>query len=102
MATHNPGAAADVKPSVSPAEGGRHGDRAGGERWADPRAIQVYRPAVMPKRDVPFVPTTEPVVESILDFAGLTDRDVLYDLGCGDGRIVIGAAKRGARGTGVD
>jgi precorrin-6B methylase 2 len=55
-----------------------------------------------PKRDVPFVPTTEPVVEAILDFAGLRDGDVLYDLGCGDGRIVIGAARRGVRAVGVD
>src|SRR5688500_15126940 len=69
-------------------------------RWRDPRQFRVHRP--VQKRDVPYVPTAEPVVESILDFAEVGEGDVLYDLGCGDGRIVIGAAKRGARGVGVD
>ena len=66
----------------------------------DPRGVQVHRPA--PKRDVPYVPTEEPVVEAILDFAGVGPDDTLMDLGCGDGRIPIGAARRGARGVGVD
>jgi SAM-dependent methyltransferase len=68
--------------------------------WRDPRHVQVHRPA--PKRDVPYVPTAELVVEAILDFAGVGPGDTLYDLGCGDGRIPIGAAKRGARAAGVD
>lgn len=50
----------------------------------------------------PFVPTPPEVVERMLDLAGVTSADVVYDLGCGDGRIVIAAAKRGARGVGVD
>ena len=54
------------------------------------------------KRDVPYVPTAEPVVEAMLDLAGVGPADVVYDLGCGDGRVVIAAAKRGARGVGVD
>ena len=51
----------------------------------------------------PFVPTPQEVVERMLDLAGVTGNDVVYDLGCGDGRIVITAAKKyGARGVGVD
>ena len=52
---------------------------------------------------VPYVPTPQPVVEKMLDMAKVSARDVVYDLGCGDGRIVITAAKkRGARGVGID
>ncbi len=51
----------------------------------------------------PFVPTPQDVVERMLELAGVTKNDVVYDLGCGDGRIVITAAKKyGARGVGVD
>jgi ribosomal protein L11 methylase PrmA len=42
------------------------------------------------------------VVEAMLRLADVRPGDVVYDLGCGDGRIVIGAAQRGARGVGVD
>lgn len=53
--------------------------------------------------DVPYVPTTEPAVEEMLKLARVTKNDVVYDLGCGDGRIVIAAAKQyGARGVGID
>src|SRR5206468_11732591 len=52
--------------------------------------------------DVPYVPTPQEVVDAMLDLGKVTRNDVLYDLGCGDGRIVISAAKRGARATGVD
>jgi len=60
-----------------------------------------------PKLDAPnlapFVPTPQDVVERMLKLAGVTKRDVVYDLGCGDGRIVIMAAQKfGARGVGVD
>ena len=51
----------------------------------------------------PWVPTPPAVVDRMLELAGLTNRDVLYDIGCGDGRIVITAARRyGARGVGLD
>lgn len=51
----------------------------------------------------PYVPTPQDVVEKMLELAQVTSSDVLYDLGCGDGRIVITAAKKyGARGVGVD
>jgi len=51
----------------------------------------------------PFVPTPMLVVEKMLEMAGLEATDVVFDLGCGDGRIVITAARKyGARGVGVD
>jgi SAM-dependent methyltransferase len=53
--------------------------------------------------DVPFVPTPEEVVETMLAMAEISENDVLYDLGCGDGRIVIKAAKKyNCRGVGID
>jgi len=53
--------------------------------------------------DVPYVPTTEQAVQAMLKLADLKKTDVVYDLGCGDGRIVIAAAnKYGARGVGID
>jgi len=51
----------------------------------------------------PFVPTPMPVVEKMLEIAEITAEDVVYDLGCGDGRILITAARKyGARGVGID
>ena len=56
-----------------------------------------------PKLDVPYVPTPQPVVDKMLEMAQVKKGDVLYDLGCGDGRIVITAARQfGARGVGID
>ena len=53
--------------------------------------------------DVPYVPTPMDVVEAMLDLAKVSKNDVVYDLGCGDGRIVVTAAKKyGATGIGVD
>jgi cyclopropane fatty-acyl-phospholipid synthase-like methyltransferase len=53
--------------------------------------------------DVIYVPTPQPVVEAMLDLAEVKATDVVYDLGSGDGRIVITAAKKyGARGVGVE
>ena len=52
--------------------------------------------------DAPFWPTPEPLVERMLDLAGVGPGDHLIDLGCGDGRIVIAAARRGATALGVD
>ncbi|MBI4193496.1 MAG: class I SAM-dependent methyltransferase [Betaproteobacteria bacterium] len=53
--------------------------------------------------DVIFVPTPNDVVNKMLEMAAVTARDVVYDLGCGDGRIVITAAQKyGARGVGID
>jgi predicted RNA methylase len=53
--------------------------------------------------DVPYVPTTEEAVKAMLKLADVKSSDIVYDLGCGDGRIVIAAAKEyGAHGVGVD
>lgn len=53
--------------------------------------------------DVPYVSTPYPVVEEMLRIAEVNKDDILYDLGCGDGRIVITAVKKfGCRGVGVD
>lgn len=62
---------------------------------------QTQQPSRQP--DVPYVPTTEPAVQAMLKLAGVKKTDVVYDLGCGDGRIVIAAAKTyGAHGVGID
>ena len=51
----------------------------------------------------PYVSTPPQIVEAMLELAGVTNDDTVYDLGCGDGRIVILAARKyGARGVGVD
>ena len=53
--------------------------------------------------DVPYVPTPYEVVNEMLRIAGVSKNDILYDLGCGDGRIVITAAKEiGCHGIGID
>jgi len=53
--------------------------------------------------DVIFVPTPQEVVEKMLELAQVQKDDVVYDLGCGDGRIVVTAAKKyGCRGFGFD
>ena len=53
--------------------------------------------------DVPYVPTPPEVVDAMLSLAAVRAGDVLYDLGCGDGRIVIAAAKRfGIKAAGID
>ncbi len=56
-----------------------------------------------PNLDVPYEPTHPKVVEAMLELAQVTEDDLLYDLGCGDGRIlIIGAKKYGVHGVGVD
>jgi precorrin-6B methylase 2 len=53
-------------------------------------------------KDVVWVPTPQPLVERMLDLAKVTPQDFLMDLGSGDGRTVITAAKRGLRAQGVE
>jgi SAM-dependent methyltransferase len=53
--------------------------------------------------NAPYVPTSDNVVRAMLKLAGVTKNDIVYDLGCGDGRIIIFATKEyGARGIGID
>lgn len=59
--------------------------------------------AAAPKPDVIYVPTPQPVVDAMLEMAGVETGDILYDLGSGDGRIPITAAKRfGVRAVGIE
>jgi cyclopropane fatty-acyl-phospholipid synthase-like methyltransferase len=55
------------------------------------------------QEEIPFVPTPLEVVDRMLEMAEVKSKDVIYDLGSGDGRIVIRAAKKyGARGVGIE
>src|SRR5204863_6551285 len=56
-----------------------------------------------PRLDVPYVPTPQGVVDRMLETAKVKKTDVVYDLGCGDGRIVVTAAKKyGCKAVGID
>ncbi|MCX6573252.1 MAG: class I SAM-dependent methyltransferase [Candidatus Aminicenantes bacterium] len=75
-------------------------------RYDESRVIRVY-PGSHGRQDAadlaPFVPTPPEVVARMLEVAAIGPEDVVYDLGCGDGRMVIAAAKtRGARGVGIE
>ena len=64
---------------------------------------QDYTPSVGQEgKDVIWVPTPQALVDKMLDMAKLTPKDIHYDLGSGDGRTVITAAKRGAQAYGVE
>jgi SAM-dependent methyltransferase len=66
-----------------------------------PRVRAAQAPAARP--DVAYIPTPPAVVEAMLTMADVKSTDVVYDLGSGDGRIVIAAAQKyGARGVGVE
>jgi SAM-dependent methyltransferase len=59
--------------------------------------------AVKPALDVPYEPSTPEIVAGMLDLGNVTKKDVVIDLGCGDGRIVVEAVRKyGARGIGID
>jgi hypothetical protein len=67
------------------------------------RAPKAFEPEVgQPGKDVVWVPTPQAVVDKMLELAKLTKDDFLMDLGSGDGRTVITAAKRGARAVGIE
>lgn len=65
-------------------------------------AVQAQDSAFESKKIVPFVPTPQVVVDKMIELAGVKKGDVVYDLGSGDGRIVITAAKKGARAVGFE
>lgn len=65
-------------------------------------AITTQDSVEAPRLDVPYVPTSNAIVEKMLDLGEVGPEDYVIDLGSGDGRIPIAAAKRGARGFGVD
>jgi len=64
-----------------------------------PAAAQGPAPVLI---NAPYVTSPDRVVSAMLQLAGVTKSDTLYDLGCGDGRIVVAAAKLGAHGVGID
>ena len=71
--------------------------------WAVLMILALQSAQPLRKLDVPYVPTPPGVVNAMLKMARVTGKDVVYDLGCGDGRIPIAAAQTyGARGVGVD
>ena len=62
-----------------------------------------FEPQVgQPGKDVVWVPTSQALVDKMLDLAKVGPNDIVYDLGSGDGRTVITAAKRGARAFGIE
>jgi SAM-dependent methyltransferase len=66
-------------------------------------SLVVVKTTAQPAVLAPYSPTPLDVVERMLKFARVGPGDVVYDLGCGDGRIVIEAARKfGARGVGID
>lgn len=70
---------------------------------AQPAAAAEFQPEVgQAGKDVVWVPTAQGLVDRMLDMAKLTAKDIHYDLGSGDGRTVITAAKRGATAFGVE
>src|SRR5258705_11230223 len=54
------------------------------------------------KKIVPFVPSPQEVVDKMVELAGVKKGDVVFDVGSGDGRIVIAAAKKGDKSTGFE
>lgn len=70
---------------------------------AQPAGVSLENPAPVKEPDVIYVPTPQPAVDRMLEMAKIEKGDLLYDLGCGDGRIVVTAAKRfGIKAVGYD
>lgn len=68
-----------------------------------PRLLVLAQRSAAPQKLAPYVTTPPDVVDRMLTLAQVGPKDVVYDLGCGDGRLVITAAKKhGAHGVGVD
>jgi SAM-dependent methyltransferase len=58
--------------------------------------------ATAPTLDAPWIPSAPAVIAAMMTVAEVGPGDIVYDLGCGEGEIVIAAARRGARGVGID
>lgn len=84
-------------------QAGAQAPASGGSSPADARCLAGDTPrSGQPGKDVMWIPTPEPLVERMLRLAEVGPTDTVYDLGSGDGRIVIAAAKLGARAVGVE
>jgi len=74
-----------------------------GQQTAEKEGVEKKEAEEKHSPDVVFVPTPQEVVEKMLELAKVTKKDLVYDLGCGDGRIVVTAAKKyGCRAVGFD
>jgi uncharacterized protein (TIGR03000 family) len=72
-------------------------------RAGEETVVDLREEADKKRTDVPYVPTPQAVVDRMLELAAVKKDDVVYDLGCGDGRIVVTAAKRyGCKASGFD
>jgi SAM-dependent methyltransferase len=58
--------------------------------------------AAQPEGDVPYEPSSPAAVRAMVELAGVGPSDLVFDLGCGDGRVLVEAARRGARAVGVE
>src|SRR5690349_4832952 len=97
--SHSSASSSTPKPSL---EAGSTG-RATGSPSAAPSSSEDAGADAGVVLDIIYVPTPQKVVDKMLEVAKVTKNDVVYDLGCGDGRIVVSAAKKlGARGFGFD
>jgi SAM-dependent methyltransferase len=103
----------DLAKTTGPPAAGNGSSRSIYRRAASPLLVAVFisifavlsAAQTTPKTEpeVPYVPTEKRVVDVMLKLAKVKRSDVVYDLGCGDGRIVITAARKyGARGVGID
>ena len=100
----NTSASASAVPSASAAPAAASSNAvAAASASVAPSQTDAAAPSEGAALDIIYVPTPQKVVDKMLEVAKVTKDDVVYDLGCGDGRIVVSAAKRlGARGFGFD
>ena len=97
------GAGADQAPSAAEAAADGAGPTSAPGMVYRDSFTREARPSDYREPDVVYVPTPQPVVDAMLELAGVGKDDVLYDLGSGDGRIPVTAARRfGTRGVGID
>jgi SAM-dependent methyltransferase len=91
-------------PSPTPSASGSLAPGSTSSVAGDPLELEAQRDWDSGKReDIIYVPTPQKVVDKMLEVANVTSGDVVYDLGCGDGRIVVTAAKKmGAKAIGFD
>lgn len=94
---------ADTASSRNAATAGLRAPAVSAARPGLPAKTDAFKPVVgQAGKDVVWVPTPQPLVDKMLEMANLTRNDIHFDLGSGDGRTVITAAKRGANSTGVE
>src|SRR5256712_12047913 len=73
------------------------------QQHRQPQQTQTFQPTIgQPGKDVVWVPTPQALVDKMLDMAKVTSQDYVIDLGSGDGRTVITAAKRGTQAHGIE